>query len=233
MSDRVYNRIANILMLVGIGSAVLFDSGKVPHSVAGGIGILAGVGAIALYFFNKGEAAEQEKKDVGSVGEREVRPRESEAEVQERVISILRQTDWERVLARRYGHSLKKSDAMAAWYCEALGSSAYDVEDYRRQIARVWSSHYAMHHARTLRWHVAKDASLALMQPEVESSPNEVAACALAIVWNLSIADKFNEWEYTLGPKGLKVSIKSFRPDVPSRSSQEDFDFERFSTLIS
>ncbi len=235
MSDRVYNRIANILMLLGIGSALLFDSGKVPHAVAGAMGILAGAGAVALYFCNKSEAPEKEEKDVAGVAEGAVRARESETEIHERIISMLRETAWERVMVRRYahGHSLKKSDAVAAWYCEALGARylAYDAEDYRREAARVWLSHYATYHARTLRWHVAKDASFALMQPEVELSPNEVAACALAIVRNLSIADKFNEWEYTLGPKGLRISIRASHSDVP-QSSQEDFDFEHFSTLI-
>src|SRR5437899_3159711 len=75
MSERVYNRLANTLMLIGIASALLFDSGRLPRLVVGTIGIVAGLAAMALYFWNqhKSEAKEKlsakAKAPVGSIAE--------------------------------------------------------------------------------------------------------------------------------------------------------------------
>src|SRR5690242_3314465 len=75
MNERVYNRIANILILIGIASALLFDSGKLPPTVVGTIGMIAGVAAIVLYFWNQHKIEANKKSAatasvlVGSIGE--------------------------------------------------------------------------------------------------------------------------------------------------------------------
>src|ERR1022692_3757387 len=53
MSERRYDRLANVFMLVAIGSALLFDSKSPWHWVVGVLGIAAGVAAVALYFANQ------------------------------------------------------------------------------------------------------------------------------------------------------------------------------------
>src|SRR5713101_818911 len=67
MSERLYNRLTNALMLIGVASALLFDSGRFPHLVVGTIGIIAGVAATVLYFWNQhysGAKIESSAKEV-------------------------------------------------------------------------------------------------------------------------------------------------------------------------
>jgi len=204
MSDRAYDRIANILMLVGIGSALLFDSGRVPHAVAGTVGILAGVGALVLYFCNKSEAKEKQEVPVN----------EEAKAISNDVVKV------------KKGQLVR--DAGAFWHFDADYQA---IEAYRRETARLWLSHYAVHHARKLRWQVIEaniNARRALMEAEVELSPNEVAACAVEIIRNLSLADDLSKWEYDFGPKGLCISLKRGHPGRMA-FSQEDLDFGEIS----
>jgi hypothetical protein len=208
-------------MLIGIASALLFDSGKLPRVVVGTIGIVAGLTAMVLYFWNQRQSAAKEKLSVKAKA-----PVGSIAEPNTEIASA--------------NNSVVPRDEVAL---KALGRNAADVwrvtrdadfhaiEAYRSEAARLWVSYYAANHARTLRWRVVKDPSLALMQPEVELSPNEVAACAIEIINNLAIADDLKEWEYVFGAKGLRVSVRkahSFRCEVP----QQDFDFEPMSFVL-
>jgi hypothetical protein len=222
MSERLYNKAANALMLIGIASALLFDSGKLPHAVVGTIGIVAGVLAMILYFWNQHcspakEEPVQTEAQHGSEIKAEVLPVQRELHISEKALVELSALQSSRVW---------KKNAVVGWpFALDVKFPVDAIEAYRRAAAQSWLTHYAANHARSLRWHIPKDATLALMQPEVELSPNEVAACAIEIMRNLAIADEFNQWEYALGPKGLRVSMKNahaFRPVV----SQEDFDFE-------
>jgi hypothetical protein len=219
MSERVYNRLANILMLIGIASALLFDSGRLPRLLVATIGTIAGVAAVAMYFWNQYRIKEKEKASAkreapleGAVGKKPdiVRTHENLRSFGAEV-AILRDTAdvWKVALDAKL--------------------NLYAIEAYRRETARLWLSHYAANHARTLRWHVPKDASVALMQAEVELSPNEVAACAIEIIQNLSMLDNVKEWEYVFSPKGLRVSVKKAHSMLPP---QENFDFEPISSLV-
>jgi hypothetical protein len=223
MSERIYNRLANILMLIGIASALLFDSGRLPRVVVGTIGIVAGVAAMALYFWNqhqseaKGKLSLKAKAPVGSIAEPNTEISSAKNSVVVRDEVALKAFDtWRNV---------------ADVWKVTRDTNFHAIEAYRRDTARLWLSYYAANHARTLRWRVVKDPSLALMQPEVELSPNEVAACAIEIINNLAIADDLKEWEYVFGAKGLRVSVRkahSFRSEVP----QQDFDFEPISSVV-
>jgi hypothetical protein len=62
------------------------------------------------------------------------------------------------------------------------------------------------------------------MEPEVELSPNEVAACAVEIIRNLALSDDLNKWEYDFGSKGLRISLKRGHP-VRTAVAKEDVDF--------
>jgi hypothetical protein len=200
MSDRAYNRIANILMLIGIGSALLFDSGKVSHAVAGTVGILAGLAALALYFCNKSEAQEQQEEPV---------------KVEATIIP-------EDAAVAKRAQSEKNAGGWIAFEADYRA-----IEAYRQETARLWLSYYATHHARKLRWqviHGGLKGRWALMEAEVELSPNEVAACAVEIIRNLSVADDLSKWEYDFGPKGLRISLKRGHP-VRTAVPQEELDF--------
>ncbi len=224
MSERTYNRLANILMLIAVGSAVLFDSGKFPHVVVGMVGVLAGVAALALYFWNQHEVSEKEE--------------ESDSSQQEATVAVVKAAEAKPPgSTRNRGVRFFVDDFLIAEKPIAVRTNdvwriaALDTLN-RRVMAQAWLAHYSDNYARTLRWSAAKGEARVLMQPEVELSPCEVAACAIEIMRNLAVSDDFNsEWEYSFGPKGLRVSLKkahSVRPIVP----QEDFDFGDISSLV-
>jgi hypothetical protein len=230
MSDRSYNRVANVLMLIGVASALAFDSGKVPHVVAGGVGIVAGVGALLLYFCSSAEAPQKEEVKAVQPASVKVEGVSVGSSVSNKVFldagavygSLLRDVP---VL---YGHNHAKYNwGQALWRTEANA-----IEAYRRETAQLWLSHYAMNHARKLQWHVINAHGAGkhgLMEPEVELSPNEVAACAIEIILGLAKSDKGNHWEYSMGPKGLRVAARRSSPMRPVITvTQNDFDFGDF-----
>ncbi len=222
MSDRTYGRIANALLLLGVGSALLFDSGIVSHVVAGTVGILAGALAFVLYFCNKYVAGAQHNGEltaaVASRAEKPAAPASTEAQD---ALSAAQAVLFAVDMHLRTGVREKSATWSGYYNAELLQTvrAAFGPEAIRRQAAHMWLSHYATHHARTLRWSVPKDTSMALMRPEVELSPTEVAACAVEIVSNLAVADKAKEWEYTFGPQGLRISLRGAQYRYPS--SQE------------
>jgi hypothetical protein len=229
MSERTYNRLANTSMLIAIVSALLFDSGKFPHVVVGTIGILAGVAALALYFCNQREVSEKKElsqpQQEGAVAELEA--------VEGKAIQGT--TQGVHFLTQGVHFRLMADEARAVgvgdlWQI-AIANNALQAYT-RRRAAEAWLAHYSDDYAPNLRWSAAKGDSRVLMQPEVELSPKQVAACAVEIMRNLAILDELNgEWEYSFGAKGLRVSLKkthSARLSVP----QEDFDFGNISSMI-
>ena len=216
-------------MLIGIVSALLFDSGKVPHAVAGTIGIAAGVAAIAMYFWNQSRSKADEESATKVEAELD-----RKAEVA-REVKSMPTYDLAWVIANRLSSGQIKPFYTSKHFesfleAAVLNADARTAEAYRRKRACLYLTDYAQHHARTLRWQMPKDSSLALMQPEVELSPNELAACALEIMHNLALSEDVKVWDYTLGPKGLRVSV---RKSQTSRSvvPQEYFDFDPMSSM--
>jgi len=211
MSDRAYNRVANVLMVIGVTSALAFDSGKVPHIVAGGIGIIAGVGALILYFCSGAEAPK--KEEVKTAQTERLKARDV----------VVSSADPKKV----FFDSGALYDAYFSRNVPVLHAH-HAIEAYRRERAQLWLSHYALNHARKLHWLVidARGACKPLMEPEVELSPNEVAACAIEIIIGLAKSDKGNRWEYSMGPKGLRLAARRSSPMRPvMRVTQNDFDF--------
>jgi hypothetical protein len=232
MSERAYSRLANALMLIGIGSALLFDSGKLPRAVVGTIGIVAGVAAIALYFWNQLAIKEKQKSAAALEAEKLARSVGVLPAMKTRTLlrEAIRPLE-EQVYLVPDNHDIELEDhdlpsAARAYRKYLLGHDAdfMALQAYRKETAKRFLANYAANHARTLQWHMVKNVQLALMKPEVELSPVEVAECATAIMRNLALIEGVEAWDYTLGPKGLHVSLKrakSTRPVV----SQEDFDF--------
>jgi hypothetical protein len=229
MSEQAYNRVANVLMMIGIASAFLFDSGKLPKVVVGAIGIISGLSAMVLYFWNQHQTEAKNKAAERS-------------KVSEAATAALPRTAMMR-------NPVRETDAMRDWVAAANAVVWRDVawhnvvsracetdEIIRRRKANIWIRNYAAHHARTLQWKMPTDAGMMLMRPEVELSPNEVAACAIEIVKNLAVADDLNEWEYDFGPKGLRVSVRKGYRSMRPVSIQEDLNFDQdtvFATSLS
>lgn len=229
MSERTYNRVANTLMLIGIASALLFDSGMIPQLVAGSIGIAAGVAAISMYFWNQSKAKEQASANVEqeagqlikAEGPGQIERMESAAP--DFVVSAV-----DKYLVFQAKHRSSSQHLQSLLRTAALVDPKL-IESYSRKIAaRNFAAHYANSYARTLQWKMPKDGNLALMQPEVELSPNEVAECAVHIMRNLALTEDIEIWDYTLGPRGLRVSVR--KTHVSNQPAQEMFDFSYISS---
>jgi hypothetical protein len=232
MTDRAYNRTANALMLVGVASALAFDSGRIPHVLAGCVGGIAGFGALILYFCGSKETAAKEE----AVKEAPI-PASTDAGVMSvtgAAMELQKTASIDALIAYNLmfgakdpgffvydAFSARRHRVASAWEAHADG-----IEAYRRETAKMWLSSYALDHARKLHWSVIAAASnKTLMEPEVELSPNEVAACAVHIIRALAIGADANRWEYALGPKGLRVAYRGSAPMEVVREPQEDFDF--------
>jgi len=232
MTDRAYNRTANVLILVGVASALAFDSGRVPHVVAGCVGGIAGLGAMILYFCGSKETAP--KKEAAKEAVEAAATTAHVTAATGAIAELQKRASVDALIA--YNHLLGTTtpaffvyDAFSArrHRVASVWEAQVDaIEAYRREAARMWLSNYALHHARKLHWDVIESGpNKALMEPEVELSPNEVAACAVDIVRALAIGADANRWEYAFGPKGLRVAFRGNAPMQVVTEAQEDLDF--------
>lgn len=207
MSEHKYDRLANILMFVAIGSALLFDSGKFSHVIVGAVGGVAGAMAVALYFVNQrhGAAAKQEE------------PAKADAEIAVEKLAA------------------SKNDPMQAsayLWDTALGGEIerFAIKPYRREMERLYFSRPAAIHA-ARNWLRVVDPGHALRHPEAILTPNDVAACAIEIIRHLSSDEDRDRWEFSFGPNGLRISPKKRQP-WRSAAPQEDFDFGQVQTMV-
>ncbi len=219
MSGRIYNWIANVALALGIASAFLYDSAKVPHVLAIAGGIVAGVTAVALYFWNQHESKKEEvRKTAVEVPKRLEFTVTKEAS--DDVAAI-----WTKALTQTATLELQNRILADLWRVQVEPDIVY-FQGHGNASRRWMASYYANQHrfaGRSLRYAFPKETRV--MTPEVELSAREAAACALEIVLNLAIQDKLNEWEYVFDAKGLRVSMKNSygaRPIIP----QEELHFE-------
>jgi hypothetical protein len=235
MSERAYNRLANTFMLIGVASALVFDSGKFPRALVGTIGILAGVAAIALYFWNQLAVKEKQKAAVQVEALTEHVVPESITQGQGKTrIPVSMDKAFEDVWMELAVHNTSLHAVVMPRAYKKLWLT-YDedlqaIQAYRKETAKRFLRNCASHHARTLQWHMVQNPNMALMKPEVELSANEVAVCAAEIIRNLALIEGVEGWDYSFGPNGLHVSMKrtkAVRPVAP----QEDFEFDFLSSL--
>jgi len=175
MNERKYDRLANILVFIAIGSALLFDAGKFSHIAVGVVGGMAGAGAVALYFLNqrRGLAAKHEEsatKELSAKTEAKVLSEHFAAEIQKH--RRKRELVWESVL----GDQIER----------------YAIQAYQRETAGLY--HYRNAAVHGLRRSGARhlylvEAAHALQQEEVVLSPNDVAACAIEIMATVYLTD--------------------------------------------
>lgn len=205
MSERLYDRLANVFMLIAVGSALLFDSAGAWHVADGAVGIAAGVSAAVLYFRNQSRGAAK--------------------------LRTTQVTDETPFIASRY-------IALRENWAAAVGAEweKYAIDAYRREALK--GGHlYARHRPIVQRarnrhaacWYVYEDRVEAAQQ-ELVLSPNDVAACAIEIIRNLSSGDDCDRWQFSFGPEGLRVSARNMQ-DLPE-PPQKDLDFGQTSTMV-
>jgi hypothetical protein len=215
MNERKYDRLANILVFIAIGSALLFDAGKFSHIAVGVIGGMAGVGAVTLYFLN------QHRRPVTEHDESPTKELSAKTEVKvfaEHFAAEMRESGWK--------HSLvwesNLSDQIERYVLQAFHREPARQYYYRNAMA------HGVIHSSARNWYLV--GAHALQQQEAVLSPNEVAACAIEIIRHLSSGEDHDRWEFSFGPNGLRVSSKKGQPD---RSIlQEDFDFAQMTSTM-
>jgi hypothetical protein len=217
MNERKYDRLANVLVFIATGSALLFDAGKFSQIAVGVIGEMAGVGAVTLYFLNqrRGPAAKHEESATKELS--------AKADA--------------RLLAEHFAANMREPRRKDVLVWESiLGDQIerYAIQAYHRETAgRYFSRNTLVHGVRrsgARHWYLME--AQALQQQEVVLSPNDVAACAVEIIRHLSSGEDHDRWEFSFGPNGLRVSSKKGQPDRPM-ILQEDFGFaQTTSTMV-
>ena len=197
MSERRYDRLANVFMLVAIGSALLFDSKSPWHWVVGVLGIAAGVAAVALYFANQshGPAIPDSKES----GEKE----HTSPQMQPMTLS----ENW----AAGLGADLEQYALYA--YVREMRESSKAVRFYtHRNLVQ-----HAAKHRHLAYFDMYEDPG----QQEVSLSPSDIAACAIEIIRNLSSSGDQDRWEFTFGTEGLRIVSAEVTRDRPSTPEPE------------
>src|SRR5579859_4797681 len=161
MTDRAYNRIANGLMLVGIASALLFDSGRVSHAVAGAVGIIVGIAAMALYFVNQQRA--QVTKEALT----------QEASAKREITFVV---DGVSVAS---GHPVVKAGQVWEVMLKQSALHAYHHETVLHYLLHRGARRARQH---DIAWFGGSDVKGLDLGSEPQLSPDDVAACAVKII---------------------------------------------------
>lgn len=216
MSERKYDRLANAFMLVVIGSALLFDSGKVSHILAGSIGGVAAAASVILYF---GSQRRIEGQKAAEAKEIEAKVHMNVAMSSETVSTI---------------ESIQPGDFWTVRFGDQIEKMA--IRSFKSESVRsAYLMHHAIYHASLQ--HVATgdvwygNALMNESHYEAQLSANEVAACAVEIIRNLSVGDGQDRWEFTFGADGLRVSVKKNHSNRP-KDVQVDLDFGEMPTTL-
>jgi len=187
MNERVYDRLANVFMLVAVGSALLFNSASPWHWVVGAVGVVAGVAAVLLYFTNQSRSPERvvAGEAVENVGGGEVR--QEPLTVGENWVVGL-DADTQHYVPNVLRAYLAESAKAVRFY------TPRNLVEHRGDVRLAY-------------WHSYQSVTQWIDQREDASlSPDQIAACAVEIIRNLSSGEDRGRWEFNFGPRGLRVA---------------------------
>jgi hypothetical protein len=210
MSEHVYDRLANIFMLVAVGSALLFNSASAWHWVVGAIGVVAGVAAVALYFTNQsrnpeGVVASGTAENVGDDGAVRQEP-------------LTDRENWAVGLGADTQHYVPH--VLRAYLAEsAKGVWFYTPRNLVEHRGDVRLAYWHSYHEPVTRWmDQREDAPL---------SPDQIAACAVEIIRNLSSGEDRGRWEFNFGPRGLRVApAKGAKASIEEQFTMGESEFD-------
>lgn len=211
MSERVYDRLANVFMLIAVVSALSFNSIGSWQWVAGGIGVAAGVAAVVLYFTNQSRNAD---KQPNVPTEKDVTAAPMEEHSQDPL--TLGET-WAVGLGRKSFERYIRV-ASLAWDPK----TAIRVFDNRNLVHdRMLSVHWNTYHEAVMQ--------IAEQREEVALSTEQIASCAIEIIRELSSGEDRGRWKFSFGAKGLSVYPSTGSEDQGTMEEQpsiERFDLE-------
>lgn len=203
MSKQAYNSVTNVALLLGILSAFLYS--HIPHEVAIGLAIIAGVMAVGAYFYNAFASRQTAVHEEASCDRNDHRP--SAAEV---VVHDTASNTRVGINVAEHNRHMPDLDAIALvgkWASHDLISAYMEQKlsfDAKRKDA--FMHHYLLRNNAGRRLRYQFEADNRLITPEVELSPKETASCAAEIIRELTSDGK--EWSFAFDSKGLRVSPK-------------------------
>jgi len=223
MSDRIYDRLANIFVLVAVASALFFNGESRWHWLTGALGACAGIAAIVLYFTN--QSREEKKPDTSK--------------------SVEATSAVEKVLHEAMSRQQQEPLAISQTWVTKIGAEAgqYAMLAYltgNAKVSRFYMDRHAVRHGLGLYYSAYVREAFA-QQPESQEltpfSVSEIAACAVEIIRTLSAGDDHDRWEYVFGPDGLRVvAAKSAKDKLGVRDrtkiGDQEFGFGQMSETI-
>ena len=208
MSERVYDRLANVFMLIAVVSALSFNSIGSWQWVAGGIGVAAGVAAVVLYFTNQSRNADKQP-NVPTENDVTAAPMEEHSQdpltLGETWAVGLGRTSFERYIQ--------------------VASLAWD----RKTAIRVFDNRNLVHDRMLSVYYHEAVMQIAEQREEVALSTEQIASCAIEIIRELSSGEDRGRWKFSFGAKGLSVYPSTGSEDQGTMEEQpsiERFDLE-------
>jgi hypothetical protein len=206
MSERAYDRLANVFVLVAVRSALLFNATSPWHWVVGGFGAAAGIAAVVLYFTNQ-------IRDEGKPAATETADKRDLSGQYE---ALMANADWVVGLS---GESARDY-VLTAYLDHYVKAGFYTHRNLLQHGRNVRVAYWGSYHEAVVR---------SVQNQEISLSPNDIAACAIEIIRSLSAGDDGDQWEFNFGPRGLRVSrakgLKD-RTSIDDRSAIGEAEYE-------
>jgi hypothetical protein len=223
MSKNSYNWLTNAGMLLGILSAWLYQRAEVSHVFAVALAVVAAILSIGTYFYERFFPKSAEKVEV-LIAPAVVTANESGGGV----VREIKAAPGVKLVAYR------EQEIMLAEFRAATQRTLVDrIRDLASMIeaqrntemerTTAYMQRYVQHNnaGRRLRYRFPTDNRL--MEPEVEMSAREAAVCYRQIMRDIVDSNDDTEWDFTVGPKGLRVSGKKHHPrPVPSAQMEKN-----------
>jgi hypothetical protein len=222
MNKNTYNWLTNLAIVLGVASALFYDSSRVPHSASIALAVIAGMLAAGVYLYNQFLRTRATKVDdkllgnakiaaasqgvsshpsagfavIGVGAANDVVITAAPSELHTQAIEALVEAEINLAVQRELADRQKKMLMML--------EAKLELEQTKRaaNFLEQFLAHSAF--ARGLRYNF--QGKKFLMTPEVELSPKEAALCITEIIRRVSSDETMKGWEYHVDHQGLHLS---------------------------
>lgn len=228
MSKKQYNWLTNIALVLGVVSAFLYQRADVPHAVAIALAVAAGVLSVGVYFYNQFAYRSASGVKVDADFDMVVVAADGKGMLAEVKQEEVKQHEGRRFVLLGFEEAIKVAEmqvAMQRSVVNRIRGLSLLLEAQRKaelEKTAAYMQQYLQQNnaARRLRYRFPGDNRL--MEPEVELSPREAAACYTQIMREIVSDAKMQEWDFVLDAKGLRVSGKKYQPGVEDEAGHVD-----------
>ncbi len=203
MSKKAYNWLTNLAIVLGVASALFYDSARVPHSVSIALAVIAGMLAAGVYLYNQFLRTRATKVDDKLLGNTkgfavfsDVVIAPAQLELPAQAVEALVEAEINLAVQRELADRQKKMLMML--------EARLELEQTKRaaNFLEQFLAHSAF--ARGLRYNF--QGKKLLMTPEVELSPKEAALCITEIIRRVSSDETMKGLVYHVDHQGLHLS---------------------------